>query len=95
MTKQQYPARIRRIEGQVLGLQRQIEEDTYCIDVSQRIAAVNGALQNVAVGLLAEHVGHCVANAAAAGDQDKARDMVTEATRPSPPRQSATREERP
>lgn len=60
--------------------QRQIEEDTYCIDVLQQIAAVNGALQNVAIGLLDEHVGHCVANAAAAGDQNKARDMVTEAT---------------
>lgn len=60
------------------GLQRQIEEDTYCIDVLQQIAAVNGALQNVAIGLLDEHVGHCVANAA--GDQNKARDMVTEAT---------------
>lgn len=67
MTKQQYLARLRRIEGQVLGLQRQIEEDTYCIDVLQQIAAVNGALQNVAIGLLDEHVGHCVANAAAAG----------------------------
>ncbi|MFH5823129.1 metal-sensing transcriptional repressor [Georgenia sp. AZ-5] len=44
----------------------------------QQIAAVNGALQNVAIGLLDEHVGHCVANAA--GDQNKARDMVTEAT---------------
>ncbi len=41
----------------------------------------NGALQNVAIGLLDEHVGHCVANAAAAGDQNKARDMITEATR--------------
>ena len=84
MTKQQYLARLRRIEGQVLGLQRQIEEDTYCIDVLQQIPAVNGALQNVAIGLLDEHVGHCVANAAAAGDQNKARDMVTEATQPSP-----------
>ena len=80
MTKDQYLARLRRIEGQVRGLQRQIEEDTYCIDVLGQIAAVNGALQNVAIGLLDEHVGHCVADAAAAGDQDKAREMVTEAT---------------
>jgi hypothetical protein len=58
MTKQQYLARLRRIEGQVLGLQRQIEEDTYCIDVLQQIPAVNGALQNVAIGLLDEHVGY-------------------------------------
>jgi len=73
-----YLPRLRRIEGQVRGLQRQIEEDTYCIDVLQPIVAVSGALQNVAIGLLDEHVGHCVANAA--GDQNKARDMVTEAT---------------
>ncbi|MFA9429949.1 metal-sensitive transcriptional regulator [Egicoccus sp. AB-alg2] len=81
MTKEQYQARLRRIEGQVRGLQRMIDEDVYCIDVLQQIAAVNGALQNVAIGLLDEHVGHCVANAAAEGDVDKARAMVTEATR--------------
>jgi len=52
MTKQRYLARLRRTEGQVLGLQRQIEEDTYCIDVLQQIAEVNGALQNVAIALL-------------------------------------------
>lgn len=72
------PTRLRRIEGQVRGLQHQIEEDTYCIDVLQQIAAVSGAVQNVATGLLDEHVGHCVANAA--GNQNKASDMVTEAT---------------
>ena len=80
MTKEQYLARLRRIEGQVRGLQRMVDEDTYCIDVLQQIAAVSGALQNVAIGLLDEHVGHCVANAAAAGDQDQARELVTEAT---------------
>ena len=80
MTKEQYLARLRRIEGQVRGLQRMVDEDTYCIDILQQIAAVSGALQNVAIGLLDEHVGHCVANAAAAGDQDKARELVTEAT---------------
>lgn len=80
MTKEQYLARLRRIEGQLRGLQRMVENDTYCIDVLQQIAAVNGALQNVAIGLLDEHVGHCVADAAAAGDQEKAREMVTEAT---------------
>lgn len=80
MTKEQYLSRLRRIEGQVRGLQRMVEEDTYCIDVLQQIAAVGGALQNVAIGLLDEHVGHCVANAAASGDQDKTREMVTEAT---------------
>ncbi|MEX0834732.1 MAG: metal-sensitive transcriptional regulator [Nitriliruptor sp.] len=81
MSKDDYRKRLRRIEGQVRGLQRMIEEDVYCIDVLQQIAAVNGALQNVAIGLLDEHVGHCVANAAAEGDRDKARAMVTEATK--------------
>jgi CsoR family transcriptional regulator, copper-sensing transcriptional repressor len=80
MSKDDYQKRLRRIEGQVRGLQRMIDEDTYCIDVLQQIAAVSGALQNVAIGLLDEHVGHCVANAAAEGDAEKAREMVAEAT---------------
>jgi DNA-binding FrmR family transcriptional regulator len=80
MSKDDYQKRLRRIEGQVRGIQRMIDEDTYCIDVLQQIAAISGALQNVAIGLLDEHVGHCVANAAAAGDADEAREMVTEAT---------------
>ena len=81
MSKDDYNNRLRRIEGQVRGLQRMIEEDTYCIDILQQISAVSGALQNVAIGLLDEHVGHCVANAAAEGDAVKAREMVTEATK--------------
>lgn len=81
MSKDDYTNRLRRIEGQVRGLQRMIDVDTYCIDILQQISAVNGALQNVAIGLLDEHVGHCVANAAAEGDTAKAREMVTEATR--------------
>jgi CsoR family transcriptional regulator, copper-sensing transcriptional repressor len=80
MTKEQYRTRLRRIEGQVRGLQRMIDEDTYCIDILQQIAAVNGALQNVAIGLLDEHIGHCVTNAAADGEPEQAREMVTEAT---------------
>lgn len=81
MSKDDYQKRLRRIEGQVRGLQRLIDEDTYCIEVLQQLAAVTGALQSVAVGLLHEHVAHCVADAAEAGDQDRVRDMVTEATR--------------
>lgn len=81
MSKDDYTNRLRRIEGQVRGIQRMIGEDTYCIDVLAQIAAVTGALQNVAIGLLDEHVGHCVANAAAEGDAAKAREMVTEATK--------------
>jgi DNA-binding FrmR family transcriptional regulator len=81
MSKDDYQKRLRRIEGQVRGLQRLIDEDTYCIDVLHQISAVSGALQNIAIGLLDEHVGHCVANAAAEGDAARAREMVTEATK--------------
>ncbi|MCC5950325.1 MAG: metal-sensitive transcriptional regulator [Nitriliruptoraceae bacterium] len=81
MTKEQYLGRLKRIEGQVRGLQRMIDEDVYCIDILQQIAAVNGALKGVAVGLLDEHVSHCVAGAAREGDDEQARAKVTEATR--------------
>jgi DNA-binding FrmR family transcriptional regulator len=74
--KDEVQARLRRIEGQVRGLQRLVDEDTYCIDVLTQVAAVTKALQGVAVTLLDEHVRHCVAHAAA-GEADA---MVTEAT---------------
>ncbi len=76
--KADYLKRLRRIEGQVRGLQRLIDEDTYCIDVLTQVSAVNKALQSVAVGLLDQHVRHCVANAVAPADADR---MITEATR--------------
>jgi DNA-binding FrmR family transcriptional regulator len=60
--------RLRRIEGQIRGLQRMVEEDTYCIDVLTQISAAKSALQAVAVGLLEDHLGHCVVDAARAGD---------------------------
>lgn len=60
--------RLRRIEGQVRGLQRMIDEDEYCIDVLTQIASVTKALQKVGLGLLDEHVRHCVVEAATAGD---------------------------
>ena len=72
--------RLRRIEGQTRGLQRMVDEDTYCIDVLTQVSAVTRALQSVAVGLLDQHVRHCVANAAA-DDPAEAGRMVTEATR--------------
>ena len=79
MTKDDYLKRLRRIEGQVRGLQRMVDEDTYCIDVLTQISAVTSALQSVAVGLLDEHLHHCVTDAVAAGAPD-AGDKVTEAT---------------
>jgi DNA-binding FrmR family transcriptional regulator len=80
MTKDDYLNRLRRIEGQVRGLQRMVESDTYCIDVLTQISAVTSALQSVAVGLLDEHLHHCVTDAVASGSPD-AGDKVTEATR--------------
>ncbi|HSP03114.1 MAG TPA: metal-sensitive transcriptional regulator [Acidimicrobiales bacterium] len=64
MNKDQYQARLRRIEGQVRGLQRMVDEDTYCIDVLTQIASVTKALQGVGMGLLDEHIRHCVREAA-------------------------------
>lgn len=78
--KEDYLKRLRRIEGQVRGLQRMIDEDTYCIDVLTQVSAATRALQSVAVGLLDQHVRHCVTNAAT-HDPDHADAMVTEATK--------------
>ncbi len=74
-------ARLRRIEGQVRGLQRMVDEDTYCIDVLTQLAAVSKALQGVGVLLLDEHLQHCVAGAAAGGDDTHTAELVHEATR--------------
>ena len=63
MNKDEYLKRLRRIEGQVRGLQRMIDEDTYCIDILTQVSAATKALQSVAVGLLDEHVRHCVKQA--------------------------------
>ena len=79
--KQQLLARLRRIEGQVRGLGRMIEDDTYCIDVLTQIAAVSKALQGVGVKLLDEHLHHCVAGAAASGDDDRTEHLVHEASK--------------
>ncbi len=65
--KDNYTKRLRRIEGQVRGIAKMIDEDKYCIDVLTQISAVNNALQSVALGLLDEHLGHCVSHAVAEG----------------------------
>ena len=80
-SKDEYIKRLRRIEGQVRGLQRMVEEDTYCIDILTQVSAANRALQSVAVGLLDEHVRTCVRDAATGDDPEHADRMVTEATR--------------
>jgi CsoR family transcriptional regulator, copper-sensing transcriptional repressor len=76
--KDSYLKRLRRIEGQIRGLQRMVEEDKYCIDILTQVAAATKALQSVALGLLEEHLGHCVAGAIAEGG-DAATDKVREA----------------
>lgn len=76
--KDDYLKRLRRIEGQVRGLQRMVDEDKYCIDVLTQISAVNRALESVALGLLEEHIGHCVASAIAEGGE-QATQKVREA----------------
>ena len=68
--KQAIHKRLRRIEGQVRGLQRMVDEDKYCIDVLDQIAAVTKALQAVAIELLDDHLSHCVADALTAGGAD-------------------------
>jgi DNA-binding FrmR family transcriptional regulator len=80
MDKDDYLKRLRRIEGQVRGLQRMIDEDVYCIDILTQVSAVTKALQSVAVGLLDQHVRHCVTNAVT-DDPAHVDRMVTEATR--------------
>lgn len=65
-------ARLRRIEGQVRGLQRMVDEDAYCIDVLTQIAAATRALQAVAMGLLEDHLNHCVAQAITSGGPEAA-----------------------
>jgi len=60
--------RLRRIEGQVRGLQRMVEEETYCIDVLTQVSATTKALQAVALRLLEDHLAHCVRDAVASGD---------------------------
>jgi CsoR family transcriptional regulator, copper-sensing transcriptional repressor len=77
--KDSYLRRLRRIEGQVRGLQRMIEDDKYCIDILTQVAAATKALQAVALGLLEEHLSHCVSQAMAAGE-DGAAEKVKEAS---------------
>ncbi|MGH2787744.1 MAG: metal-sensitive transcriptional regulator [Actinomycetota bacterium] len=73
--KDAYLARLRRIEGQIRGLQRMVDNDEYCIDILTQIAAATNALKKVAVGLLDDHIRHCVVN-----QTEEGKDMVREAT---------------
>jgi DNA-binding FrmR family transcriptional regulator len=78
-SKEQVQKRLRRVEGQVRGIQRMVDEDKYCIDVLTQISAVTSALQAVALELLDDHLGHCVAGALADGG-DAAEEKLAEAS---------------
>ncbi|MGH2827928.1 MAG: metal-sensitive transcriptional regulator [Actinomycetota bacterium] len=76
--KDDYLARLRRVEGQIRGLQRMVDEDQYCIDILTQISAVNSALKRVAISLLDDHIRYCVVEEGNEGATDN--DMVGEAT---------------
>ena len=73
--KDGYLRRLKRIEGQARGLHRMVEEEAYCIDILTQIAAVNKALQAVALGLLEDHMSHCVLAAARSGGEEAEEKM--------------------
>ncbi|WP_329411378.1 metal-sensitive transcriptional regulator [Streptomyces sp. NBC_00704] len=78
--KAEHLKRLRRIEGQIRGLQRMVDEDTYCIDILTQVSASTKALQSFALQLLEEHLRHCVADAALRGG-DEIDAKVEEATK--------------
>jgi DNA-binding FrmR family transcriptional regulator len=77
--KDDHVKRLRRIEGQIRGLQRMVENDTYCIDILTQVSASTKALQSFALSLLEEHLRHCVADAMEKGGAE-AEEKVAEAT---------------
>jgi CsoR family transcriptional regulator, copper-sensing transcriptional repressor len=76
--KEALTKRLHRIEGQVRGIERMVEDDRYCIDVLTQISAVSRALDSLALEVLDDHVNHCVAGALASGDEDDARRKTEE-----------------
>ncbi len=77
--KDDFMRRLRRIEGQTRGLQRMVDEDKYCIDILTQVAAMTSALESVALGLLDDHLRHCVVEAAGAGGVE-AEEKLAEAS---------------
>ena len=75
-SKEQLVARLKRIEGQTRGVQRMVDEDRYCIDVLTQISAIQAALDKVALGLLDDHVKHCVVGGAGPGTQEELTDEM-------------------
>ncbi|MGH2740013.1 MAG: metal-sensitive transcriptional regulator [Actinomycetota bacterium] len=82
MNKDQVLARLRKIEGQVRGLARMVESDEYCIDILTQIGAVQAALKGVAMGLLDDHVRHCVRESIEeTGGEEKVEELVAAVSR--------------
>jgi DNA-binding FrmR family transcriptional regulator len=77
--KEALQMRLRRIEGQVRGLQRMVEEDRYCIDVLTQVSAVKAALEGVALALVHDHVEHCLTDAIRSGDSGATAQELTDA----------------
>jgi DNA-binding FrmR family transcriptional regulator len=75
-TKEQLLARLRRIEGQVRGIQGMVDDDRYCIDVLTQISAIQAALDKVALGLLDDHARHCVVGGVAEGTPEERTDEM-------------------
>jgi DNA-binding FrmR family transcriptional regulator len=74
-------ARLKRVEGQIRGLQRMVDDDTYCIDVLTQVSAATRALQGVAVQLLDDHLRHCVSTALQSDDDAESDRIITEASK--------------
>lgn len=77
--KERYLRRLKLIEGQTRGVARMVAEDQYCIDILTQISAIQSALKAVSLGLLEDHLGHCVAHAIQHGGQE-ADEKIAEAT---------------
>ena len=75
-TKDQLNKRLRRIEGQVRGVQGMVENDRYCIDVLTQISAIQAALDKVALGLIDDHARHCMAGATGSAREDKTEELM-------------------
>ena len=76
--KEAYLKRLARIEGQVRGIRRMVEDDTYCIDVLTQVSAINKALHALSLGLVTDHMNHCVIDAVASGDEAVIEEKVQE-----------------
>src|SRR2546423_10521654 len=75
-TKDQLQRRLRRIEGQVRGIEGMVEDDRYCIDILTQISAIQAALDKVALGLLDDHAHHCVIGAKASNTEDRTEELM-------------------